>query len=89
MGINILNIIMKEYVLFANIRDNMKKLSKNAKNNKNRYIMEYTIKNTKQFSARFKLDEYEYIDKKIKKSGMNKAEFIRWAIKELEENEKK
>ena len=55
---------MKEYVLFANIRDNMKKLSKNAKNNKNRYIMEYTIKNTKQFSARFKLDEYEYIDKK-------------------------
>lgn len=62
----------------------MQKLSENAKNNKNKYIMEYTSKNTKQFSARFKLDEYEYINKKIKESGMNKAEFIRWAVEKLE-----
>lgn len=62
----------------------MQKLSENAKNNKNKYIMEYTSKNTKQFSARFKLDEYEYINNKIKESGMNKAEFIRWAVEKLE-----
>ena len=61
----------------------MQKLSENAKNNKNKYIMEYTSKNTKTLSARFKLDEYEYIDKKIKESGMNKSEFIRWAVEQL------
>ena len=62
----------------------MQKLSEKAKENKNKYIIEYTSKNTKQFSARFKNEEYEKINKVIKQSGMNKAEFIRWAINELE-----
>lgn len=62
----------------------MQKLSDEAKKNKNDYIRQYNSQNTKTLSARFKLDEYEYIDKKIKESGMNKAEFIRWAVEKLE-----
>ena len=62
----------------------MQKLSDEAKKNKNDYIRQYNSQNTKTLSARFKLDEYEYIDKKIKEYGMNKAEFVRWAVEKLE-----
>lgn len=36
-----------------------------------------------------KPDEAERINAAIKQSGMNKAEFLRWAVKELQEKNQK
>lgn len=40
-----------------------------------------------KWGTRFRPDEASEIDAAIKKSGMNKAEFIRWAVKQLEQKQ--
>lgn len=37
-----------------------------------------------RFIVNLNPDEYKYIDSVIKAAGMKKAEFLRWAVKELE-----
>ena len=60
----------------------MKDETKRAKND---YIREYNKEHKRIFSARLYKDEYEEIDEMIKKRGMNKAQFIRYAAAKLKE----
>lgn len=41
-----------------------------------------------QFAVNFLPDEYKHICEVISSSGMGKAEFVRWAVSELERREK-
>lgn len=41
-----------------------------------------------RFIVNLNPDEYKYIDGVIKAAGMKKAEFLRWAIHELEQKAK-
>lgn len=52
---------------------------------KNDYIRDYNKEHKRIFSARLYKDEYEEIDELIKKRGMNKAQFIRYAAAKLKE----
>ena len=50
-----------------------------------RYAAKVTAqKRYDKFIVNLNHDEYAYIDGVIKAHGMGKAEFLRWAIKELE-----
>lgn len=60
----------------------MKDETKRAKND---YIREYNKEHKRIFSARLYKEEYEEIDELIKKRGMNKAQFIRYAAAKLKE----
>ena len=56
-----------------------------TKRRKNDYIRDYNKEHKRIFSARLYKDEYEEIDELIKKRGMNKAQFIRYAAAKLKE----
>lgn len=56
-----------------------------TKRRKNDYIRDYNKEHKKIFSARLYKEEYEEIDELIKKRGMNKAQFIRYAATKLKE----
>lgn len=56
-----------------------------VKRKKNDYIRDYNKKHKRIFSARLYKEEYEEIDELIKKRGMNKAQFIRYAATKLKE----
>lgn len=60
-------------------------LTDEGKRAKNDYIREYNREHKRIFSARLYKDEYEEIDDLIKKRGMNKAQFIRYAAAKLKE----
>lgn len=61
----------------------MANLSKNAKKNKLYYNIKRNRELTKTFSARLPKEEYQEMCDYLKSTGMNKAEFIRWAYSEL------
>lgn len=56
-----------------------------TKRRKNDYIRDYNKEHKRIFSARLYKEEYEEIDELIKKRGMNKAQFIRYAAAKLKE----
>ena len=56
-----------------------------TKRRKNDYIRDYNKEHKRIFGARLYKDEYEEIDELIKKRGMNKAQFIRYAAAKLKE----
>jgi hypothetical protein len=60
-------------------------LKDETKRRKNDYIRDYNKEHKRIFSARLYKDEYEEIDELIKKRGMNKAQFIRYAAAKLKE----
>ncbi len=61
----------------------MANLSKKAKENKLFYNIKRNRELTKTFSARLPKEEYQEMCDYLKSTGMNKAEFIRWAYSEL------
>ena len=61
----------------------MANLSKKAKENKLFYNNKRNRELTKTFSARLPKEEYQEMCDYLKSTGMNKAEFIRWAYSEL------
>ena len=61
----------------------MANLSKKAKENKIFYNIKRNRELTKTFSARLPKEEYQEMCDYLKSTGMNKAEFIRWAYSEL------
>lgn len=48
-----------------------------------KYNIEYNKNNYKKFGCNLKIDEYENVSNIIKEYGLNKAEFIRLAIKNI------
>ena len=40
----------------------------------------------KQFAVNLKSDEYEKITAALERAGMSKADFLRWAVKQLKNN---
>ena len=52
--------------------------------NQSKYISEYKKQNYKKFTCDLKKDEWEVLDVLLKEYGMNKAEFVRWAVEKLE-----
>ena len=58
------------------------------KYDKIKYNMEYNKANYKRFGANLKKEEVEKANLLLKKYNLNKAEFIRRALKKLEENGK-
>lgn len=58
-------------------------LSKKALEHKREYNRKRTKELYKTFSATLIKDEYKEICEYLKRVGMNKAEFIRWAFEEL------
>lgn len=63
----------------------MANLSKKAKENKRIYNVKRNKRLTKTFSSRLPKEEYEELCEYLKLTGMNKAEFIRWAYDKLRE----
>lgn len=61
---------------------------KETKQNRTEYCNEYNRLNKKRFSTNLNKDEYYELDEELKKREMNKAEFLRWALKELKNNPK-
>lgn len=51
--------------------------------NQDEYIKQYKKENYKQFSTVLKKEEMQELDELIAKLGMNRAEFLRYAIKKL------
>lgn len=54
----------------------------------NQYINAYNKKNYSRFGTNLKKEEVEKANELLKKHNLNKAEFIRKALKKLEENGK-
>ena len=48
-----------------------------------KYNIEYNKNNYKKFACNLKIDEYENVSNIIKEDGLNKAQFIRLAIKNI------
>lgn len=48
-----------------------------------KYNIEYNKNNYKKFACNLKIDEYEKVSNIIKEYGLNKAQFIRLAIKNI------
>ena len=48
-----------------------------------KYNIEYNKNNYKKFACNLKIDEYENVSNIIKEYGLNKAQFIRLAIKNI------
>ncbi len=61
---------------------------KETKQNRTEYFNEYNRINKKRFSTNLNKDEYYELDEELKKRKMNKAEFLRWALKELKNKHK-
>lgn len=49
-----------------------------------KYNIEYNKMNYKKFSCNMKIEEMEYINKLLKEKNITKPDFIRWAVKKLE-----
>lgn len=56
---------------------------------KAKYDLEYRKKHKVQFNVDLSKDENEKLNELLKKGNLKKAEFLRWAIKKLEEDLKK
>lgn len=61
----------------------MKKQNK-ERFDKIKYNIEYNKKNYKKFACDLKIDEYENISNVLKEYGINKAELVRLAIKNID-----
>lgn len=61
-------------------------LSKKALEHKREYNRKRTKELYKTFSANLPKEEYNELCEYLKRSGMNKAEFIRWAFDKLRQN---
>ena len=51
--------------------------------NQQKYINQYKKENYKQFTTVLKKDEMEELQKLMDKLGMNRAEFLRYAMEKL------
>lgn len=51
--------------------------------NRDKYIKQYKKENYKQFSTVLKKEEMQELDELMAKLEMNRAEFLRYAIKKL------
>lgn len=58
-------------------------LSEKARKNKIAYNLKRNNETTKLFMARLPKEEYQELCEYLKASGMNKAEFVRWAFDKL------
>lgn len=58
-------------------------LSKKALENKKNYNIKRNKELTKLFCARLPKEEYNELCECLKRNGMNKAEFVRWAFDKL------
>lgn len=61
-------------------------LSERARKNKVAYNVRRNKELYKQFSVKLPKDEYNLLCDYLKVSGINKAEFIRWAFDKLRED---
>ena len=62
-------------------------LSKKALEHKREYNRKRNKELTKLFSVRLPIKDYDDLCERIQSQGMNKADFLRWAIDKFREND--